>query len=663
MERISFINSLIQKGIFLLRTMQNNNGNFASYSSYQKDFVEAEPHSTTFYTACILQSISHLEPQSLLKSIQQKATDFLIKQQTPSGSYNYWDRYSEDYQKLPYPDDLDDTALSLAALSLTEPSLIDGKILSSFTNTLIALESTEGGPYFTWITDKSSPLAWKDIDLAVNTNIAYFLSLQGVSLPHITSMIEKSIETQLYTSPYYEGVIPLYYFISRVYPLPKKNILIEAIHKTQIEHLLDQALVLSSLIRLHAPIKLIEQHLENLLLMCQEQNIHQTFAFVREKIQLPSTIYFSGCPAFTLASILEALSLYKKHFRDTKINQITPSDTLYTTILSNIRNRFFGLDPNFAKTANTFLDIIVERDKHKTIGLIGYISAQSFSENRQKTIPTDFFVSLGMANFFGWMAYTIYDDFFDNESQIEYLSFANLCLREVTKIYENILPKTTGFSDFFHSVMDSLDSENLTEVTRGRAKKDNQTLILPPAIPSVTFEKTANKSLGHALGPLCLLFFLGLRANAPEVLFLKSFFQEYIALKQLSDDLHDWQQDLSNGNITPMISLLLQDYTLKKKQKIKIIDLDTDMAGLQELFWFETLEKALAQGKTFAKKARESLKANSIIEFPHILEKLLLPLETSLEEVQRERIRMIEFLQNYEEPVKEQQRRLYRPSL
>ncbi len=648
MESLSFINSLIQKGIFLLRTMQNNNGNFTSYSSYQKDFMQSEPHNTTFYTACILQSISHLEPQTILKSIQQKATDFLIKQQRVNGSYNYWDRYSDDYQKLHYPDDLDDTALSLAGLFLTEPSLIDGKILSSFTNTLISLESTEGGPYFTWITDPSSPLAWKDIDLCVNTNIAYFLSLQGVSLPSITSLIEKSIETHTYISPYYDGVIPVYYFISKISPLPKKNILIQDINKTQIQHLLDQALVLSSLIRLHAPLKLIEQHLEDLLLMCQEQNIHQTFAFVREKIQSPNTIYFSGCPAFTLASILEALSLYKKHFRDIKINQITPADTVYTTILYNIRNRFFGLDPTFAKIANKFLDIIVERDKYKTIGLIGYISAQSFSQNLQKQIPTDLFVSLGVANFFGWMAYTIYDDFFDNESKIEYLSFANLCLREVTKIYENIVTKTTGFCEFFHSVMDKLDSENLTEVTKRRAKKDNQTLILPSVISSINFEKTDHKSLGHALGPLCLLFFLGYRANTPEVLFLTSFFQSYIALKQLCDDLHDWQEDLSNGNITPIISLLLQDYTVKKKQKIQIIHLDTDVAELQELFWFETLPKALAQGKTFAKKARKSLKATSIIEFPHILEKILIPLETSLEEVQRERIRMIEFLQSYQ---------------
>jgi len=651
MENLSLINSLIQKGIFLLRTMQNNNGNFTSYSSYQKDFFHSEAHTTTFYTACILQSISHLEPQNTVKSIQQKAIDFLIQQQKSNGSYNYWDRYSDDYQKLPYPDDLDDTALSLAAIFLTDPSLIDGKILSSFTNTLISLESSEGGPYFTWITDRSSPLAWKDIDLAVNTNIAYFLSLQGVSLPNITAMIKKSIESQTYTSTYYEGVIPIYYFLSRVSLLPKKNILIEDISKTQIQHLLDQALVLSSLIRLHAPITFIEKHLENLLLLCEKQNIHQTFPFVREKIQGPNTIFFSGCPAFTLASILEALSLYKKNLRETKINHITPADTLYTTIVYNIRNRFFDLDPNFAKTANTFLDVILERDKHKTIGLIGYISTQSFSQNLQKKIPTDLFVSIGVANFFGWMAYTIYDDFFDQESQIQYLPLANLCLREVTKIYENILPKTTGFCEFFHAIIDTLDTENLLEVTKKRAKKDNQSLVLPPLTGSFTFEKTANKSLGHALGPLCVLFFLGYNEKSSEVLFLKSFFQSYIALKQLCDDLHDWQQDLCIGNITPVISLLLQDYAIKKNQKIQLLYLDTDMAQLQELFWFETLEKIVIQGNIFAKKAREHLKANSIIEFPQILEKLLLPLETSLEEVKAEQIRMIEFLESYEKYV------------
>jgi hypothetical protein len=89
----------------------------------------------------------------------------------------------------------------------------------------------------------------------------------------------------------------------------------------------------------------------------------------------------------------------------------------------------------------------------------------------------------------------------------------------------------------------------------------------------------------------------------------------------------------------------------KKNQKIQLLYLDTDMAQLQELFWFETLEKIVVHGNIFAKKAREHLKANSIIEFPQILEKLLLPLETSLEEVKAEQIRMIEFLESYEKYV------------
>ena len=119
---------------------------------------------------------------------------------------------------------------------------------------LTQLEIKEGGPYKTWLVKPTNITHWQDVDLAINSNIAYFLSLQKVKLPNITKLIEKAIINDKIISCYYPNQAPLLYFISRWYQGPQKiklnKIIASKLEQYHDYQSLDIALLCNALINL-----------------------------------------------------------------------------------------------------------------------------------------------------------------------------------------------------------------------------------------------------------------------------------------------------------------------------------------------------------------------------------------------------------------------------
>ena len=82
---------------------------------------------------------------------------------------------------------------------------------------LTSLEIKEGGPYKTWLVDKKVKKIWKDVDLAVNSNIAYLLFLNEIDIPNLSRFINSKIAKLDFNSPYYPTPFPIIYFISKFY--------------------------------------------------------------------------------------------------------------------------------------------------------------------------------------------------------------------------------------------------------------------------------------------------------------------------------------------------------------------------------------------------------------------------------------------------------------
>src|SRR6185369_1108944 len=178
-------------------------GNFYSFSSPTiSPFQTALTYQTTFTPALMLSALSAVDGASA-QNVRHKLAEWLLAQRSPVWSFNYWAVGAPERRRLPYPDDLDDTFCVLIALHQHDPSIIDQACLANAVKLLIATESQVGGPYRTWLVAKNAPQVWRDVDLAVNANVAGFLRLVAEPLPSITKLMEAAIITDSFESPYY----------------------------------------------------------------------------------------------------------------------------------------------------------------------------------------------------------------------------------------------------------------------------------------------------------------------------------------------------------------------------------------------------------------------------------------------------------------------------
>lgn len=643
----------IHEGLDYLKKSQIANGSFPSLtSSNPKNFKQAKICHSTFSTALILSCLNDLSekhyPQIIF--IKKKAADFLLSQKSSHWTFNYWDRESDDAKKMPYPDDLDDTFCSLSALYRYNPDLIDGKVLAKSAKILTTLEIREGGPYKTWLVPSDSNNAWKDVDLAVNNNIAYFLSLQEVTLPRLKKLAEKAINDQKYDSPYYPSAYPVIYFISRWYSgKNKENLITQAIHNLESKNLniLDMALLNLALFNLGAKKEITETKIKRII-RGQTDGHWSAFPFYTGINPAgDNRKYYAGSPSLTTAFCLNLLN--KINGNQEKNNSAKNKSILKAAknidkeILKKIKENFSNLDIDLRKIALSRLDKIITKNKSWHVTSLPNIFYSSIKKKVE--ITEESLINLGAANAYGWIAYTIYDDFLDGERKLDSLSVANFCLRELTLAYADIfndlnLPKS--HRAIFRNIMTGIDNANHWEIEHCRVKINNSKLAAPNPIPNFNNNlKLADRSLGHAIGPVAILMSQGYHPDSKEIRYVLNFFRHYIAARQLNDDAHDWEDDLKKGIITSANSLIF------KELKNEIIDLDKDLPEIKNIFWRKLLPSISGRILSHLKQAEISLGKISAIKDKNILMFLLDPIRSSAIFALEEHKKTAQFLGTY----------------
>lgn len=636
MKKIDFT-SFFQQGIMDLSLLQQKDGSFLSFSSPDPTyFSHALTFQSTFSTSLILSSLCILNETPKLKTLKKHAAHFLLTQKSPYWSFNYWARSSQEAQRLPYPDDLDDTFCALSALFLYQPQIITGEVLAHAVTLLTTLEKKEGGPYRTWLVDEKTDTIWRDVDIAVNSNIAYFLSLQKIELTNLNRYIEKNITLRKLISPYYPSSLPILYFISRFYVGKEKTIIIKQLLSTRNskgywDNPLDTALGICVLLHYNTPPEELT-HAVGYIIEQQRENNLKAFPFYTGVNPKKDKTYFAGSSALTTAFCLEAIAKYQKALvknENQALSKQTDEKKIYQAIVDRVEKRFASFDKPLKKIIFAFIHKLLHDDTAKQISLLPYYFTQTLGR-RQKEISSELVIQLGAVNVFGWIAYTIYDDFLDEEGDPHLLSFATIALREVINIFENILPQT-DFVAFSQQIMDQLDRANAWEVSNTRSKSK---------LPRYgNYHQLADKSLGHALGPLAILFALGYNKNSPEIKNLLLFFTHYLIAKQLNDDAHDWEHDLQKGQINAVGAMLLKKQREGKNKTHK---------KLQKIFWYEVLPDVSRLILKHTKKAHTLLKKCPVVIDQQPLVKLLETCEQSAHTALEEQAKTLQFLKHYE---------------
>ncbi|MFC1720742.1 hypothetical protein ACFL0K_00600 [Patescibacteria group bacterium] len=643
----------IDKGISFLLKKQQKDGFFLSLSSpSQTNFSRAKKYHSIFPSALILSAVCGVKNTTQTKQLKKSLEKFLATQKSDNWSFNYWARDAKENKTLPYPDDLDDTFCSLTALFKHNPKSIDGKALAKIVSILTFTEEKEGGPYRTWLVPPDSEKVWLDVDLAVNSNIAYFLSLQDIELENITALVEKAIDDKVYHSPYYPSEYSIIYFISRFYIGEKKKKIIDFLISRQNKsgnwgNPLETALALSSLINLGFKDSSLEKGI-SYLVKNQSAGSWPASAFCIDPAINRKT-YYAGSDALTTAFCIEALNKYqmlcdKQNTKDVNKKKVNRKDKIYKDVVKQAKERFSTLDTDLKKHSTKTLNKILKSANSEQIVLTPYFFKEALGKNG-KGITDEMITNLGLANLYGWIAYTIYDDFLDDEGDPRLLSTANLCLRELNTIFKNIALEAPGFESFYQKILDKIDAANTWETSHCRGKIKDTTLIPPKPLPNYgKLTKLADRSLGHALGPLAILFSLGYTEKSKEVKDTLKFFKHYIIAKQLNDDAHDWEDDLKTGQISAVCIPLIR---AAKKQRIPLSIKKEGCNELQALFWNDIIDNVCKNALNQTNLARKTLSEIDIIHNKKILEKLLTPTEKGVRKAMCEKRETLKFLNTY----------------
>lgn len=504
----------------------------------------------TFYTSLILATDIYSD-SPVLHSIRQKGMPFLLSEKSSAQTLNYWRRTSVEYNTVPYPDDIDDTFVALQALYRYDPVLITEAMLADLLTLLIQQEEKPGGPYRTWITDLSD-LAWQDVDIVANSNVAAFLALLGVTLPELQQYFDTAIEQGL-SSKYYPHPITICYFLSKGYDLTKKERLINIILSFQAE---DQtwgtsfhtACAVSALLRLGVRPRKLERAILSILEKEKNGTWEDTELYIESIHNGVATT--STCSAYISMCCAEALSLYDKATRNT-----TPQE--------NSKEQQFISDVHAQCTA-----------------LVEYPAIRE--QLRQALLP-----------------------------------LANTCIRRMMQLFHSIASDVQYA--VIHRILSGIDAATLWEHTHCTVH------AFPNTLPHYgNYSILAQKSLGHALGPILLA--------DTDVDAVEQCFTHHLIAKQLNDDAHDWREDLQRGWINSVSAPMIE----------KCGTLDVEI--LQSYFWEEYIQEVVGAILEQLKQARLVAQKVTTLQDVTFLYDLFIPLERAAQHALDERDKTLRLL-------------------
>jgi hypothetical protein len=623
----------VRGGVEYIAKQQLADGGFLAYQV---------GHSTKHFRTTFVPSLIALALHEVreTQTIQAKTARFLLAQKSPDWSWNYWDRTSTDMQKRPCPDDLDDTFVALSHLWRYDKALFTPEVMAKIVSLLFVTEVEEGGPYVTWITDGTGDKVWRDIDVIVNGNVASFLALQDVSLPHLEAIIEKAIDDNQLSTPYYPGTLPGAYLLARWYKGTKttqlQNLILELQDGDGWGSAHETALAVSALVRLGYPPSKLRGAVHYLADLQRPDGSWECGA-----MYIVDTEH--GAPALTTALCLEALSLHKKaDISPSKQVTQQPKDQRYEAVISHVKDTIGTLNQrDLEEQTMRLLTDIVKQDTDKQIVMLPWLVQRVVGVD----IPEKTLHNLAAVSLWGWMAYTTFDDFLDDEGDPKLLPSAVFAQRQLLATLADTLTTHHTFHDKANAILDQIDGANAWEVTHCRGYSKRGRLYINELPNYGRLDQLADRSLGHIIAGIGVLHAAGQDVVARYEVALVDFFRHYLIARQLNDDAHDWEEDLLRGHINSTATLILERWLKVDGHSLaKGIDLKRSADTLRLIMWEDVIEDVCGLIDDHIQAARHALnQPNSSLDMSRLLQ-LLEPLERATQETRTARKQALEFI-------------------
>lgn len=251
-----------------------------------------------------------------------------------------------------------------------------------------------------------------------------------------------------------------------------------------------------------------------------------------------------GEPPSAIATAAIALALHM---------QQQPVTGPHLAVLQQVKNWFAGFEPPIARPAANLLAHIAHADTSHEITLTSHFFAESLQHPPQ--LDTRHIVNLDAATACGWMAYMAYDTFLDGSGKQAHLPVANIALRLATATFQSVAAHTPKPPDIL-AILGTMDRANAWELTHTRLAVHDGLLALNKIPTYKSSLQLADRSIAHTLGSRIIL--AATAATQQQTDAVASALQHYLAARQLSDDLRDWAEDLRSGQVSFVVSALLQ---------------------------------------------------------------------------------------------------------
>jgi hypothetical protein len=466
--------------------------------------------------------------------------------------------------------DLDTTMVVLRALSSRG---INGSHVAVIANMLTSHEVDEGGPYRSSFEDQN-------LDPAVNLNVALCLRTQDVELENLDAYLGASLEARTPSRRYLSDD-----FFSYLFACWSRN-------KKQQDDALDRFARTPS-----------------------------SQPFVRDWEQADE-VWYGGSALSAAAALMRTAKC--TIFESDQVERGNVVTHIAKQVDAYWEQRISLLPLGIQDATKELFRLIRDEDAENAIAGLPALFVEAFDVSK---VSEEMLVRLGVATVAGWMAYTVYDDILDDESDPRQLSAANIAFREMVRMFTELGVELDGFATKFHEVMDRIDAANQWEVTHCRAMIDDDSLMIDHLPDYGDGSCLAERSLGHALAALAILMSKG-GVSLVEIEAVERWFIGYLAARQMNDDAHDWEEDLRRGHLNSVGVCILhawQEEHGRSTEGAQRISLSA-IPEMRELFWKKILPLVSERVLTLTATAREAMTCSVFVHSPR-LEKMLQSVE------------------------------------
>lgn len=334
--------------------------------------------------------------------------------------------------------------------------------------------------------------------------------------------------------------------------------------------------------------------------------------------------------------ISESASSRNKYKKDSSSKHLFKNQNLYEIVSLHIHSYLNKSDlVEFDKILNKVKAVDTE-------GEISNLSVEFYESLKQHyydllKISKSKKSEYSLANIYTWITYSIIDSLLDTEYKARLLPIVAMLQR---KIVHHYLRAGVKF-ELIESLFNEVDSANITEL---RIRKnievdiDKDILVIHSMSNNRTKRLASQKSIAHCIGPITIASVV----NPSNSYKIKNALELYCEARQLNDDLHDWEDDLANGEMTYVIYELFKASSIGvgRHQYSDIIE------QLKEAYWSETLTKLCKLIEADIAESKKVLENNILKKDSQFVSMFLTPISDSAKMANKRHLYDKEFLES-----------------